>query len=138
MTLKADSGRFAADDDRWLSQVRSLHQDLSRETELVELRPPAKDGTKGGALPEVVLVITPVIIPEVARIIIAWLQRDRSRAVRVGFRADEVVVSGDHVDNVTMQVALEHGLAASSRRESEFADSDSGGSGPGEGDPAGD
>lgn len=138
VTLKADSDRFAADDDRWLSQVRLLHQDLSREAELVEVRPPARDGAKGGALPDVVLVVAPVVIHEVARIIIAWLQRDRSRAVRVGFGADELVVSGDHIDNATTQVALEHGLAAFSRRESAAADSDSGDSGPGEGDPAGD
>ncbi|MFJ6086324.1 hypothetical protein ACIQI8_33545 [Streptomyces sp. NPDC092369] len=117
VSVTATSDRFAADDDRWLSQVRVLHGDLGRETRVVTGRPTAaRPGTKGGWLPDVAVLLSPAVVAGVVAVVKAWLVRDRDRTVHLAWevngRKGEFTATASTADNATLQAALEHGLRA--------------------------
>ncbi|MGW3283581.1 effector-associated constant component EACC1 [Streptomyces sp. NPDC001002] len=117
VSVTATSDRFAVDDDRWLSQVRLLHEDLGRETPLVTGRPVAvRPGTKGGWLPDVAVLLSPAVVAGVVAVVKAWLVRDRDRTVHLAWevngRKGEFTATASTADNATLQAALEHGLRA--------------------------
>lgn len=117
VSVTASSERFDADDDRWLSQVRLLQDDLAREARLVTGQPTrARPGTKGGWLPDVAVLLTPAAVAGVVAVVKAWLVRDRDRTVRLAWEVDgrkgEFTAVASTADNATLQAALEHGLRA--------------------------
>jgi hypothetical protein len=117
VSVTATSDRFAADDDRWLSQVRLLHEDLGRETPLVTGQPTTvRPGTKGGWLPDVAVLLGPAAVAGVVAVVKAWLVRDRDRTVHLVWEVNgekgEFTATASTADNTTLQAALEHGLRA--------------------------
>ncbi|WP_406154782.1 hypothetical protein OG806_01425 [Streptomyces sp. NBC_00882] len=115
VSVTASSERFDADDDRWLSQVRLLQDDLGRETRLVTGQPTTvRPGTKGGWLPDVAVLLTPAAVAGVVAVVKAWLVRDRDRTVHLAWEVDgrkgEFTATASTSDNATLQAALEHGL----------------------------
>jgi hypothetical protein len=117
VSVAATSDRFDADDDRWLSQVRLLHEDLGQQTPLVSGRPTAvRPGTKGGWLPDVALLLSPAVVAGVVAVVKAWLVRDRDRTVHLAWEVNgekgEFTATASTADNATLQAALEHGLRA--------------------------
>jgi hypothetical protein len=117
VSVTASSERFDADDDRWLSQVRLLQDDLGRETRLVTGQPTTvRPGTKGGWLPDVVVLLAPASVAGVVAVVKAWLARDRDRTVHLAWEVDgrkgTFTATASTVDNATLQAALEHGLRA--------------------------
>jgi len=121
VSVMATSDRFDADDDRWLSQVRLLHEDLGRETPLVTGPGGASPrsavilpGTKGGWLPDVAVLLSPAVVAGVVAVVKAWLVRDRDRTVHLAWEVDgrkgEFTATASTADNATLQAALEHGL----------------------------
>ncbi|MGI5455682.1 effector-associated constant component EACC1 [Streptomyces sp. CA-249302] len=127
VSVTATSDRFDADDDRWLSQVRLLHQDLGREARLAARATGGRSGTKGGGLPDVNMWLTPAVVLGVTSVIRAWIKRDRDRSVRLtwqeGGEPREFTVTSTNVDNATLQVALQEGLRATTDAPRQDADS---------------
>lgn len=113
------SDYFAADDERWLRQVRLLHEALEEEAGrplTAVARRGAPPGTKG-TLADLVLVLTgPGVVAGVVTAFTSWLNRDRGRSVHLTWnvdgRAGEFTVSGGDVDGATLRAALERGLRA--------------------------
>lgn len=112
---------FAPDDDRWLDQVRLLHEELRAEAGPSCLLTSAKGspGTKG-ALADVVLLLTaPSVVAGAVRAFTSWLGRDRARSVRLTWNADgrqgQLTVTGESLDPATLRAAVEHGLQAATQ-----------------------
>lgn len=123
MSVAARSSRFDPDDDRWLSQVRILHQGLAKEAELLTRRPVDAPGTKGGGLPDVAVLLSSNVLTAVTTAFVAWLSRDRDRSIdlawNVNGRQGKFTATGKGVDSATLQAALEHGVRAAIGPESE-------------------
>ncbi|MET9904488.1 hypothetical protein [Streptomyces sp. NPDC006446] len=114
MSVTATSDRFDPDDDRWLSQVRLLHEGLASEVPLA-VRPTAGvPGTKGSGLPSIVVLLGSASVGGAVAIIRDWLKRDRDRRIDLTWEMDgrkgKVTVIATTVDNASLQTALEHGL----------------------------
>ncbi|MER5385159.1 hypothetical protein ABT040_33630 [Streptomyces sp. NPDC002688] len=114
VSVTATSERFDADDDRWLRQVRLLHEGLALEVPL-EVRPTAGvPGTKGSGLPSIVVLLGSASVGGAVAVIRDWLKRDRDRRIDLTWEMDgrkgKVTVIATTVDNASLQTALEHGL----------------------------
>ncbi|MFF1476712.1 hypothetical protein ACFVYD_03870 [Streptomyces sp. NPDC058301] len=135
--ITATSDRFDADDDRWLSQVRLLLDELGREVPLETRHTAGEPGTKSGGLHEVVLVIVSGAVGVVGVVISDWLKNSRDRAVHLrwdeGGEKGKLTVTTKNSDNATLQASVEHWLRSRFRgveREEEPA--------PTQGDPSAD
>ncbi|MEU5639942.1 effector-associated constant component EACC1 [Streptomyces milbemycinicus] len=135
------SDYFAPDDDRWLQQIRLLHEALEEQTPgalTSRSGTPSEtpSGTKGAATDLVLLLATPSVVAGAVKVFTSWLNRDRGRTVHVTWNNDgrrgEFTVSGDVVDAATVQAALEHGLRAAggSAQDSDSSTSDDSAPGP--------
>ena len=135
LVVAATSDRFDADDDRWLSQVRLLHQDLSREGPLrMQAASGGLGGARGAGPQEVAVVVASGAVSGIVAIITTWLRLGRDRTVRVSWDEPDgnrrtFTVDATNVDNATLRSAIEHGLRTAN------GDGDSGDSGD-SGDPS--
>ncbi|MEU4352380.1 hypothetical protein [Streptomyces sp. NPDC023838] len=114
--ITATSDRFDADDDRWLSQVRLLLDELGREVPLETRHTAGEPGTKSGGLPGVVLVIVPAAVGGVVAVIRDWLKNSRDRSVHLrweeGGEKGELTVTTKNSDNAALQASVEHWLCS--------------------------
>ncbi|MET7478659.1 hypothetical protein ABZT17_30435 [Streptomyces sp. NPDC005648] len=116
LVVAATSDRFDADDDRWLSQVRLLHQDLSREGPLtVRTAGGGLAGAKGAGPQEVAVVVASGAVSGIVAIITTWLRLGRDRSIHVSWDDPDgsrrtFTVDATNVDNATLRSAIEHGL----------------------------
>ncbi|WP_329394996.1 hypothetical protein [Streptomyces melanogenes] len=112
--ITATSDRFDADDDRWLSQVRLLLEELGREAPVETRHTAGEPGAKSGGLPEVVLVIVPAAVGGIAAVIGHWLKNSRDRSVHLhweeGGETGKLTVTTKNSDNAALQAAVEHWL----------------------------
>lgn len=117
----ARSDYFACDDDRWLQQIRLLHEALEEQasgalTSRSETLSGTPSGTKGAATDLLLLLATPSVVAGAVKAFTSWLNRDRGRTVHLTWTVDgrrgEFTVTGSDVDGATLQAALEHGLRA--------------------------
>ncbi|MFF5522550.1 hypothetical protein [Streptomyces coeruleorubidus] len=113
--LAARSDRFDEDDDRWETQVLLLHQEIEEAVGPLDRRSHHTPGTKG-VVWEVIVPLTPVVVPGVVAALTVWLKRDQGRSVHLTWTVDgrsgEFNASGDALDTDTLRTALEHGLRA--------------------------
>ncbi|PKV90097.1 hypothetical protein [Streptomyces sp. TLI_146] len=114
VSITATSDRFDADDDRWLSQVRLLLDELGREVPLETRHTAGERGAKSGGLPDVVLVIVSAAVGGVVAVIRDWLKYSRDRSVLLqweeGGETGKLVVTAKKSDNATVQTSVEHWL----------------------------
>ncbi|WP_405983316.1 effector-associated constant component EACC1 [Streptomyces sp. NBC_00872] len=106
---------FASDDDRWLRQIRLLHQGLEEAGSLVQMeRSETVPGMKG-AFSDTVLILTgPSVVAGVVAAFTGWLGRDRGRTVHLTWtvegREGDVTITMGPADSAALQAALESGL----------------------------
>ncbi|MGW3569737.1 effector-associated constant component EACC1 [Streptomyces sp. NPDC000941] len=131
----ARSDYFASDDDRWLQQIRVLHEALEEQapgalTSRSGTQSETQPGTKGAATDLVLLLATPSVVAGAVKAFTSWLNRDRGRTVHVTWNNDgrrgEFTVTTEVTDTATLQAALEHGLRAAggSAEDSDSSTSD--------------
>ncbi|MEU1074646.1 MULTISPECIES: hypothetical protein [unclassified Streptomyces] len=109
--ITATSDRFDADDSRWLSQVRLLLDELSREVQMEARATAGEPGAKSGGLPQVVLVIVPSAVYVVGAVIRDWLANSRDRSVHLrweeGGEESRLTVTTRNSDNAALQATVE-------------------------------
>ncbi|MGO4422141.1 hypothetical protein AB4Z54_26415 [Streptomyces sp. MCAF7] len=127
----ARSDYFASDDDRWLQQIRLLHEALEEQApSALTSRSETQPGTKGAGNDLVLLLATPGVVAGAVKVFISWLNRDRGRTVHLTWTVDgqrgEFTVTTKDTDTATLQAALEHGLRAAggSAEDSDSSTSD--------------
>jgi hypothetical protein len=103
LRLDASSDRFDAADDRWLDQVAGLVGELQTEVGVISrVREPVQ-GSKG-SLDAILLSLSSAgALTAAVELIKAWLQRDRSRSIKVSWseegKLQALELAGSQVDS---------------------------------------
>ena len=113
--VEPSSGRFDADDDRWLGEVADFFQGLRQAADEIRRERTPVPGTKG-ALDSIVVSLTSAgALTATVEFIKAWLGRDSSRRLRVAFgdggQLREVEFSGAELDAAALN-QVTHALEA--------------------------
>lgn len=111
LIIVPESGRFDMDDSRWKAQTALLYQDLRRHVDGFERRLVPVPGTKGAVETIAVLLGAGGGMAALATCFRAWLERDKSRSIRISVtdgdgRETTWTFDGDTVDRASLQAAL--------------------------------
>lgn len=112
VTIAPATGRFDAEDQRWLDQVVALVTDLRKEVGGVAQRRLPQPDTKG-AVSEVILALSSAgAVTAAVECFRAWLGKDKTRALTVTWPRDDgteqtVTVTGDGIDQASFQALAE-------------------------------
>ena len=93
LRLEPLSGRFDTYDERWLDQVDGLVGELRAGADEVTTRRTAASGTKGGIDAIVIPVISAGGLTAVIELVRSWLNRDRTRSLKVSWSDSGAVES---------------------------------------------
>src|SRR5262245_65694669 len=85
LRLEPLSGRFDTYDERWLDQVDGLVGELRAGADDVTTRRAATPGTKGAIDAIVIPVISAGGLTAVIELVRSWLNRDRTRSLKVSW-----------------------------------------------------
>jgi hypothetical protein len=120
VTITPATGRFDAEDQRWLDQVADLITALRDDVGAVSQRRIPVPGTKG-SLGEVILALGSAgAITAAVECFRAWLRRDKTRSLTVSWAKGDgieqtVTVTGDGIDQASFQalaMAIGRGLGS--------------------------
>jgi hypothetical protein len=116
LRLEPRSGRFDAQDDRWLDQVGGLVAELRTEVGPVATRRTPEPGAKGALDSIVIPLASAGGLTAAIELVRSWLTRDRSRSLKVSWSdsgaVDSVELSGSEIDDA----AFDDLMRAVSRR----------------------
>jgi hypothetical protein len=102
LRLEPLSGRFDMYDDRWLDQVDGLVGELRAGADDVRSRRTAAPGTKGAIDAIVIPVISAGGLTAVVEMVRSWLDRDRTRSLKVSWSdsgsVESIELSGADVE----------------------------------------
>jgi Effector Associated Constant Component 1 len=102
LRLEPLSGRFDMYDERWLDQVDGLVGELRAGADDVTTRHTAARGTKGAIDAIVVPVISAGGLTAVIELVRSWLNRDRTRSLKVSWSesgsVESIELSGADVE----------------------------------------
>jgi hypothetical protein len=106
LMVEPRSDDYDAADDRWRTQVGTLHQELAAQVDTVQ-RGRSAPGAKG-TIDEVILALgSSGALTAAVECFRAWLQRDKSRSIDLRWDEDgverHVTFSGDNVDAATVK-----------------------------------
>jgi membrane-associated two-gene conflict system component 1 (EACC1) len=85
LRLEPLSGRFDTTDERWLDQVDGLVGELRAEADEVSIRRTTAPGTKGAVDAIVIPLISAGGLTAVIEMVRSWLNRDRTRSLKVSW-----------------------------------------------------
>ena len=102
LRLEPLSGRFEMDDERWLDQVDGLVGELRAGADKVTTRRTAAPGAKGAIDAIVIPVISAGGLTAVVELVRSWLNRDRTRSLKVSWSdsgsVESIELSGADVE----------------------------------------